>query len=146
MARTLTATYKQPQEAKAIMKASAMEKLSAGILERPSKDVAEETGVTVRTVNRWKASLTGSGSQARNPFKQSGAKLAAAAGPVSLHVSMTLSIGGDDEYSVERSTDVDMDEDFLALALEDPDAAWDEFFDVYGINPGIIEEAEVYFE
>lgn len=120
--------------------------LNGRILEGKAADRAKEFGVTPRTVERWRASLTGSGSQQRNPLHR-----LSKIGGFKMTVKADYAAGGDPAYlrrqkqmSSIRFT-ANEARTLLNQAQADPDEAWQTFFDVYILPSGTIEHAHISF-
>ena len=130
------AEFAQSAASRAALHDAARQHLNQQILSSPAKALAAQIGVSERTVQRWKAFLTGSGSQARNPAK-SLPKVAKAAKPVQVTLKADFDYGGDPAYHRDQKPMHTMGDglgaDFFAQALNNPDEAWEMFLDNYGV-------------
>lgn len=118
--------------------------LEQSILNSASKVLAAQLGVTVRTINRWKAFIRGTPAQKRAPNLP---RVAASLGPVEMYLDAIITVGGDPKYRrARRGIRVEVDKRLFQDALSDPDEAWQDFFDSYVMPSGEIEAPVIRFE
>lgn len=143
MARFHKTTYNQPSATKTATQDAARDYLKQQIMSGSSKDAALLFGVTQKTVTRWRAFLTGSSSQKRDPFKQSTPKIAkATARAIRINVTADYTPADDDEYLKE---DYGLYADFadpasmLESMVNAPNEAWENFFEANYYPSGTLD-------
>ncbi len=124
----------------------------AGTTDRKNKTYK----AALRNVERW----TTAGVEKRKPGKAAQEKLVTMlqtdrqalarqfVGGIQLHLDAIIAVGGDPKYSRRRTgivVDFNADESasLLLHAQEDPDEAWQDFFDGYVMPAGTIENAKL---
>lgn len=132
------AEFDQSPATRQAMHQAAEKYLQGHILSGTAKARAAELGVTPRTVERWRASISGSAAQKRKPNLL---RIAAKAPSLKVYVTGDFMIGGDPEYKrlnkkMEAEFGHGESESLLYLALTDPDEAYQLFFEQYIIPPG----------
>ena len=134
------AEFPQSAASRAALQDAAQDYLNHRIASGKASERAKEFGVTERTVNRWRASLSGKGSQKRNPLSKS--STFSKRGKVTVTVKAQYTPGGDPDYGRMRELTSDVPADFFSQALSDPDEAWQTFLDANVYPEGIISDVK----
>ena len=143
------AQFEQSSATRQAMTEAAQSYLFQYIQDRPAKALAATIGVTPRTVQRWKAFLSGSSAQSRAPNL---AKVAAATTSIEVRLDAVIAVGDDPKYRRRRTGiqvqfSADEASALLAHALSDDedeqDEAWQDFFDAYVMPAGTVEQARI---
>ena len=117
---------------------AARDYLNQRILSGKSSERAKEFNVTPKTIQRWRASLTGSGKQARNPLSKS--STFSKRGKTTIKLKADYAAGGDSGYlRKSKPMQAEVPAGFFSQALADPDAAWQTFLDSNVYPPGTVE-------
>ena len=116
-----------------------------GQLAGPVKQVAARLGVTERSVYRYRASAKGASSQRRTP------PVGKLASGFKMKLDATIAVADDPEYARERTGiqvlfSPNQAATLLSNALHKPDEAWQNFFDVYVMPAGTVEDAKIRFQ
>ena len=132
------AEFEQSAASRAAMHDAAQSYLNHRILSGKSSERAKEFNVTQKTIQRWRASLSGSGAQKRNPLSK--ASTFSKRGKVTVKLTATYRAGGDDEYKRDNKPMwSEVSSGFFSQALADPDEAYQQFFDGNVYPPGTVE-------
>lgn len=134
------AEFSQSAASRAAIHDAAQDYLNQRILSGKSSERAKEFNVTTRTIERWRASLAGKGSQKRNPLSKS--STFSKRGKVTVKVKATYAVGGDAKYERLRELESDVPASFFSQALADPDAAWETFLDANVYPGGTIDNVQ----
>ena len=119
---------------------AAQDYLNHRILSGKSSERAKEFSVSQRTIERWRSSLSGKGSQKRNPLSK--ASKFSKRGKVTVKVKAHYNPGDDPKYGRMRDLTSDVPSSFFSQALADPDAAWETFLDANVYPGGTIENVQ----
>lgn len=156
------AEFAQSKAARAAIKEATREHLQQRIASTSSGELARELAGTSdrkskaylsaqRNVNRWKAAIAGSASERRKPKDASLKKMAQHVPGFKLSIKADFAVGDDPKY-LRKGKDMagvrfndEAAQDFLEHALDDPDEAYQDFFDQYVIPSGTIENPRFSF-
>lgn len=119
---------------------AAQDYLNHRILSGKTSERAKEFNVTTRTIERWRSSLTGKGSQKRNPLSKS--STFSKRGKVTVKVKAHYNPGDDPKYGRMRSLTSDVPSSFFGQALADPDEAWQTFLEANNYPDGEISNVQ----
>ena len=132
------AEFPQSAASRAAMHDAAQSYLNHRIASGKASEHAKEFNVTTRTIERWRASLAGKGSQKRNPLSKS--STFSKRGKVTVKLTATYRPGNDDSYKRDNKPMVaDVPASFFSQALADPDEAWQTFLDSNVYPLGTVE-------
>ena len=134
------AEFPQSAASRQALHDAAQSYLNHRILSGKTSDRAKEFNVTQKTIQRWRASLSGSGAQKRNPLSKS--STFSKRGKVTVKVKATYAVGGDAAYERLRELESDVPSSFFGQALADPDVAWETFLDSNVYPGGTIDNVQ----
>lgn len=135
------AEFPQSAASRAALQDAARDYLNHRIASGKASERAKEFGVTERTVNRWRASLAGKGSQKRNPLSKS--STFSKWGKVTVKLTATYRPGDDDSYKRDnKPMTADVPAGFFSQALSDADEAWQTFLDANVYPLGTVENVQ----
>ena len=132
--------FPQPAASNKALQEATNDYLNSRILSGKTSERAKEFSVTTRTIERWRSSLQGKGSQKRNPLSKS--STFSKRGKVTMKVKANYAVGGDPKYGRLRTLESDVPADFFSQALSDPDEAWQTFLDSNAYPDGLIENIQ----
>lgn len=137
------AEFPQSAASRAALQDAARDYLNQRILSGKSSERAKEFHVTQKTIQRWRASLSGSSAQKRNPLAKG-----SSFGKGKVHVKLVADFdyGDDPEYHRDKKPMHTMLDGlprtaFFHAALNDPDEAWEMFLNNYGVI-GTVENVQ----
>ena len=146
------AEFPQSAASRAAMHDAAQSYLNSQLLSGPAKAMAQQLGVSERQVYRYRSFITGKGSQARNP-RNALQKLAKQSKPLKVKMKADYAAGGDSGYLRDGKdmpaggSGVPVDgAAFLESALNNPDEAYQQFFDEYVLPSGTVENVQISFQ
>lgn len=132
--------FPQSAASKAALHDAAQDYLNQRILSGKTSERAKEFNVTPRTIERWRASLQGKGSQKRNPLSKS--STFSKRGKVTVKVKANYSPGGDPKYGRLRTLESEVPAEFFSQALNNPDDAWQTFLDSNVYPDGLVDSVQ----
>lgn len=137
------ADFNQSAASRQAIHDAARDFLDARILSGKSAERAKEFGVSQRTIERWRSSLEGKGSQKRSPLHRLSTF---GKQKIQMKLDATLVVGGNPKYArFRRGIVVHVDRQLLNHALgdeESQDEAWQDFFDDYLMPEGEVENIQ----
>lgn len=134
------AAFDQPAASRSALHDAAQDYLNQRILSGKSSERAKEFNVTQKTIQRWRASLTGSGAQKRNPLSKS--STFSKRGKTTVKIKAQYTPGGDPSYGRMRTLESDVPAGFFSQALANPDEAWQTFLDSNVYPDGLIDSVQ----
>ena len=132
--------FDQPAASNKALSEAANDYLSQRILSGKAADRAREFNVTPRTIQRYRASLQGKGSQKRNPLSKS--STFSKRGKVVVKVKAQYAPGGDPKYGRMRTLESAVPSEFFSQALSNPDDAWQTFLEANNYPDGDISNVQ----
>lgn len=134
------AEFPQSAASRAALHDAAQDYLNQRILSGKSSERAKEFNVTQRTIERWRSSLSGKGSQKRNPLHKG--STFSKRGKTVVQIKAQYNVGGDPKYGRFRTLESAVPASFFSQALDDPDEAWQTFLEANNYPDGELDNVQ----